>query len=165
QPDNAALAVAAAHLIGDGSDKAVRTGLAATVWPGRLQVIAEHPRVVLDGGHNPAAMVTAGAALRRLIGSERLGAQFAMLSGRAPVQLLAALRTLRPDAVVFTEPASAHGHAIPARDLAPMFGEDAEAILPAAAAVDRARMLAGRDGNVLVCGSFYVVGEILATAT
>jgi folylpolyglutamate synthase/dihydropteroate synthase len=45
-----------------------------------------------------------------------------------------------------------------------MFGGAAEAILPAAAALDRARMLAGRDGNVLVCGSFYVVGEILAAA-
>jgi len=87
-----------------------------------------------------------------------------MLSERDPVQLLAALRTLRPDAAVFTEPASAGGHAIPARDLAAMFGGDAEAVLPAPAALDRARMLAGRDGNVLVCGSFYVVGEILATA-
>jgi folylpolyglutamate synthase/dihydropteroate synthase len=87
-----------------------------------------------------------------------------MLSERDPVLLLAALRTLRPDAAVFTEPASAGGHAIPAKDLATMFGGAAEAILPAAAALDRARMLAGRDGNVLVCGSFYVVGEILAAA-
>jgi len=164
QPDNAALAVATAHALDDIDDGAVRLGLAQTTWPGRLQVIATSPRVVLDGGHNPAAMTKSGVSLRRLIGSERLVTVFAMLSERDPVQLLAALRTLRPDAAVFTEPASAGGHAIPARDLAAMFGGDAEAVLPAPAALDRARMLAGRDGNVLVCGSFYVVGEILATA-
>src|SRR6266705_514822 len=128
QPLNAALAVAAAHALDHVDDSAVRRGLACTSWPGRLQLIATRPRVILDGGHNPGAMTKSGAALRRLIGSERLVAVFAMLSERDPVQLLAALRTLRPDVAVFTEPASAGGHAIPARDLAAVFGGDAEAI-------------------------------------
>src|SRR6266446_907456 len=117
QPANAALAVAVAHLLGVVGEDAVRDGLASTRWPGRLQVVGQRPRVILDGGHNPAAMVKAGAALRRLIGSERLVVVFAMLSERDPVKLLQALRTLRPDAVVFTEPASAHGHAIPRKAL------------------------------------------------
>jgi dihydrofolate synthase/folylpolyglutamate synthase len=162
QPDNAALAVATAHALDDVDDKAVRLGLAQTKWPGRLQVIAAAPRVVLDGGHNPAAMTKSGLSLRRLIESERLVTVFAMLSERDPLLLLAALRTLSPDAAVFTEPASAGGHAIPARDLAAMFGSGAEAVVPASAALERAKSLAGRDGNVLVCGSFYLVGEILA---
>ena len=162
QPDNAALAVATAHVLDDLGDEAVRHGLAETTWPGRLQVIAKRPRVVVDGGHNPAAMTKSGISLRRLIGSERLVTVFAMLSERDPVQLLAALRTLRPDAAVFTEPASAGGHAIPASELATMFGDGAEAVLPAGQALDRARALAGQHGNVLVCGSLYLVGEILA---
>src|SRR5437773_5426734 len=69
QPANAALAVAAAHLLGVVGDDPIREGLASTHWPGRLQVIGQHPRVIVDGGHNPAAMVKAGTALRRLIGS------------------------------------------------------------------------------------------------
>jgi dihydrofolate synthase / folylpolyglutamate synthase len=162
QPTNAALAVAAAEALGDATDDAIRKGLASTIWPGRLQVIASHPRVILDGGHNPAAMTKSGAALRRLIGAERLVTVFAMLSERDPVLLLAALRTLRPDAAVFTEPASAAGHAISADELADVYGPGAEAVRPARDAVGRARELAGPDGNVLVCGSFYLVGEILA---
>ena len=165
QPANAALAVAAAHLLGDVTDDEVRTGLASTRWPGRLQVIANQPRVVLDGGHNPAAMVKAGAALRGLIGTDRLIAVFAMLSEREPGQLLAALRTLSPDAAVFTEPASAAGHAISADVLAETYGSDGYAVLPAAAALDRARELARPQGNVLVCGSLYLVGEILALSS
>jgi dihydrofolate synthase/folylpolyglutamate synthase len=162
QPANAALAVAAAHHLGAGEDAFVRAGLAATCWPGRLQVIGERPRVVLDGGHNPAAMVKAGAALRKLIGAETLVAVFAMLSERDPRLVLAALRTLRADAVVFTEPASAQGHAIAAAKLAEVWGAGAETAVPAEAALSRARELAGRSGNVLVCGSLYLVGEVLS---
>jgi len=162
QPLNASLAVATAHVLEDIGDAAVREGLASTRWPGRLQLISSDPRVILDGGHNPAAMVKAGSALRQLIGTEKLVAVFAMLSERDPVQLLAALRTLKPEAVVFTEPASAAGHAVPAGDLAKLYGAGAHATRPASAAIALAKELAGRDGNVLVCGSLYLVGEILA---
>jgi dihydrofolate synthase/folylpolyglutamate synthase len=165
QPANAALAVAAAHLLNDVSDLDIRAGLALTRWPGRLQVIANEPRVILDGGHNPAAMVKAGIALRGLIGSERLVAVFSMLSERDPAGLLAALRTLNPDAAVFTEPASAAGHAVSADVLAEMFGASGTAVRPAAMALERARELAGPNGNVLVCGSLYLVGEILALSS
>ena len=162
QPANAALAVAAAHALDNVPNEAAGRGLGATRWPGRLQVIAQDPRVILDGGHNPAALVKAGAALRALIGDERLVTVFAMLSERDPVQLLAALKTLRPDAAVFTEPASAGGHAVAAETLAAIYGAGAESSRPAAAALHRARELAGREGSVLVCGSLYLVGEILA---
>jgi dihydrofolate synthase/folylpolyglutamate synthase len=162
QPLNAALAVAAAHALNQVDDGAVRRGLACTSWPGRLQLIATRPRVILDGGHNPAAMTKSGAALRRMIGSERLVAVFAMLSERDPEQLLSALRTMRPDAVLFTEPDSAHGHAVSAAELAARYGAAGSAVVPAPAALERAKELAGPGGNVLVCGSLYLVGEILA---
>ena len=165
QPANAALAIAAAHLLDTVTDDDIRSGLHSTRWRGRLQVIANQPRVILDGGHNPAAMRKAGATLRRLIGAERLVAVFAMLSERDPVQLLAALRTLNPDAAVFTEPRSARGHAVPADALAEAYGPQGHAVVPAAAALERARELAGPNGNVLVCGSLYLVGEILALSS
>lgn len=161
QPANAALAIASAHLMTDVSEPAVRSGLAQVAWPGRLQVVAEDPRVILDGGHNPAAMVKAGTSLRALIGRERLVAVFGMLSERDPQLLLSALRTMRPDAVVFTEAASAGGHAIPGAHLASLYGPGAEAVPGAEAALSRAREIAGSAGNVLVCGSLYLVGEVL----
>jgi dihydrofolate synthase/folylpolyglutamate synthase len=164
QPSNAALAIGAAHVLDEVTDEAVRRGLATTHWPGRLQLISSEPRVILDGGHNPAAMLKTGIALRRLIGTEKLVAVFAMLGERDPVQLIAALRTLKPDSVVFTEPASAGGHAVPAGDLAKIYGDGAHATRPASAALEQARELAGPAGNVLVCGSLYLVGEILGAS-
>ena len=165
QPANAALAVAAAVALGDSTDDSVRRGLASMIWPGRLQLIAHRPRIILDGGHNPAAMTKSGTAVRRLIGSERLVVVFGMLSERDPIHLLAALRKMDPAAVVFTEPESAAGHAIHAEQLADIYGAGAQAVTPASAALERAKELAWADGNVLVCGSLYLVGEILAQAT
>ena len=164
QPANAALAVASAHLMDRVADDAVRRGLAAVVWPGRLQVVGRRPRVILDGGHNPAAMTKAGASLRALIGDERLVALFAMLSERDPHQLFVALRTLAPDAVVFTAATGAAGHAVDPVQLASIYGPGGEAASHPAAALARAKHLAGADGNVLVCGSLYLVGEVLAMA-
>jgi folylpolyglutamate synthase/dihydropteroate synthase len=69
---------------------------------------------------------------------------------------------MSPAAVVFTEPASAAGHVIEASSLAQMYGKGAEARPHAGEALARARELAGSDGNVLVCGSLYLAGEVLA---
>ena len=162
QPANAALAVAAAHALGEVGDEAVRAGLATARWPGRLQVISTSPRVVVDGGHNRAALARAGESLRRLIGEERLVIVFGMLSERDPNQLLPELRAMSPDAVVFTEPASAAGHVIGAGVLADLYGGGAESRPSAEDALARATELAGPDGNVLVCGSLYLAGEVLA---
>jgi dihydrofolate synthase/folylpolyglutamate synthase len=164
QPANAALAVAAAHVMAQVSDDAIHRGLAGVVWPGRLQVVGERPRVILDGGHNPAAMTKAGASLRALIGGERLVALFAMLSERDPNLLFAALRTLAPDAVVFTEATGAAGHAVDPAQLASLWGPGGEAVSRPEPGLARAKQLAGIDGNVLVCGSLYLVGEVLAMA-
>ncbi len=69
---------------------------------------------------------------------------------------------MRPDAAVFTEAESAGTHAVSATHLAEVYGSHGEAVTPAAAALARARELAGTNGNVIVCGSLYLVGEILA---
>ena len=81
---------------------------------------------------------------------------------RTYATLLEALGTLRPEAVVFTEPASARGHAIRPESLAALYGAGAQVARPASAAVDLARALAGPAGNVLVGGSLYLVGEVLS---
>jgi len=58
QGENAALALALARDLG-ASDAAVRTGFAATRWPGRLEVLDADPLTVIDVGHTPAAIKAA----------------------------------------------------------------------------------------------------------
>ncbi len=140
---------------------AVRDGLARTRWRGRLEWVAGDPPVLLDGAHNPAGVATL----------------LAYLDGRndpPPVLLFAAMRDkdldamLRPlaersIAVVATEPRVRR--AASARDLATAaraWCARIETVEDPAEAIARARSLARPSGWVLVAGSLYLVGEVLA---
>lgn len=61
QLDNAACAIALLEAAVHGGvsvdEAAVREGLRSVVWEGRLEVLEDAPRVLLDGAHNPAASV------------------------------------------------------------------------------------------------------------
>lgn len=64
QQENLRLALRAVELLREAglaiSNDAITEGLAEVRWPGRFEVIGEHPRVVLDGAHNvPAALALA----------------------------------------------------------------------------------------------------------
>ena len=60
QVENTAMAIAACEILnGNGlaqlSEKEIFSGIANVRWPGRLEVITERPRVILDGAHNLGA--------------------------------------------------------------------------------------------------------------
>lgn len=47
--------------------ESIQQGLAATVWPGRLEVISRHPLILLDGAHTPHAVNRLVESLRALV--------------------------------------------------------------------------------------------------
>lgn len=159
QPGNAALAVAAARELGAGPE-AIRSGIAATRWPGRLEIVAESPRVLIDGGHNPAALDRLVPYLRQLLGDRPLGLVFGAMDDKDLPAMLGRLRELSPKVAVFTRAGSAADRAAGPALLAGIWGQAAEAVEPPAAALSRARQQVGPEGIVLVCGSLYLVGEI-----
>src|SRR5437762_8537937 len=59
QLQNALNALAAARLLQDRGfripDEALTTGIANTVWPGRLEKLQSAPDIYVDGAHNPGA--------------------------------------------------------------------------------------------------------------
>ncbi len=60
QVDNAALAVSCCEVLQRQGyaipEEAIREGLLAVNWPGRLEVVSKEPYLVLDGAHNLAAV-------------------------------------------------------------------------------------------------------------
>ena len=152
QAMNAALAVAAAHALGETPD-----GLAEARWPGRLELVADHPPVLLDGGHNPAALARLAEDVPRLADGRPVTVVFGTMADKDITAGLAELRRLRPAGIVFT--AAQSPRAARPGDLAAAWG-GGEVVLPATAAADRGVELAGPRGLVLVCGSLYVVGEV-----
>jgi dihydrofolate synthase / folylpolyglutamate synthase len=167
QTRNAALAVAAAHLLLGGLDPGrVRTGLAAVEVPGRLQVVRRHPLVIADGAHNAPGMTTMVASLAALERPRPRVALLAILRDKRVDEMLATLLPL-VDAVVCTrahEPRclSAEEVAAHVRDhgLEPVATIDDP--VEAYAAALRA---AGPDGSLLVTGSLYLLEDLAGVLT
>ncbi|HLV97711.1 MAG TPA: folylpolyglutamate synthase/dihydrofolate synthase family protein [Ktedonobacterales bacterium] len=76
QLENATAAIAAAEQLQQAGasidEAAIRQGLQAVNWPGRLQVIGQQPWVVVDGTHNADSFAKLFAALRRHFPFKRL---------------------------------------------------------------------------------------------
>lgn len=87
QAENAATAIAAVELfLGSGKrpirDEILRSALADSTSPGRLQILSKEPLVVLDGAHNPAGAKTLSKAIVSHFGSPRAIGLISMLSDK-----------------------------------------------------------------------------------
>lgn len=80
-----------------------REGMRSTAWPGRLEMISESPRLLLDGAHNPEGAETLAEALRTVYRYDKLHMLIAMMPTK---QHEGVLRHLLPlaDSLIVTEP-------------------------------------------------------------
>lgn len=173
QTENAALAVACAKALeGFGLDEAaIRRGLAEAVWPGRMQrlregclaaLLPEGWELWLDGGHNAAA----GEALARLLDgwSDRpLAMVYGMLNTKSAQGFLKPLARQARDLYAVQipgEPASLS--AAEAAAAARESGFEAQEAVSVAAALSALTAQGGPPRRVLICGSLYLAGRVLA---
>jgi len=150
---NAAVALAVLRLLGV-QERFARSGVRRVRWPGRLERAGRRPTVVLDVAHNAQGC----RALRRALeGIRRPVVVLGVLRGKQVAAMVRALEPLRPR-FVWCRPATGRG--TDPRIHAARFGG---VVVPDPIdALRSARMLAGRAGTVVVCGSFFVVGPIRA---
>jgi dihydrofolate synthase/folylpolyglutamate synthase len=158
QAANAALAVATAKALGVTDPEAIARGLAAARSPGRLEAFLGEPIVLLDGGHNPAALAALRESLDELRERRRLVVVFGMMADKDLAGAERELRAMRPARVIFTAVQSPRA-ADPA-SLAASWDGPQRVIKPAGTALEAAIDDAGPDGLVLACGSLYLVGEV-----
>jgi dihydrofolate synthase/folylpolyglutamate synthase len=163
QAANAALAVAAAHALGDATPAAVRQGVEEARWPGRLELAGE--RLLLDGAHNEDGLRELTASLRRLVGDAPVVVVFGAMADKDLDAMLAQLRRMQPERVVFTSASSAGLRAAPPDQLASRWALGSEVVPDASQALARARQIAGPEGWVVACGSLYLVGELLVSGS
>jgi dihydrofolate synthase/folylpolyglutamate synthase len=167
QVDNACLAIATVECLrGRGgwiTEEALRSGLGAARWEGRLERVALGPDIFLDGAHNPAAARALAAAIRDMKGSYgKCIFVVGILADKDARGILAELLPLA-DEVVLTRPQYSR-----AMDLSTLASE-ARAFRPSLScapsvdeAISAARGLAGPDDLIVITGSLYVVGEARA---
>jgi dihydrofolate synthase/folylpolyglutamate synthase len=166
QGDNAAAALAAAEaFFGEPlREEVVAEGLAATTVPGRMEVVARRPLVVLDGAHNPAGARAAGVTLAEDFAlSNRVIVVMGCLRGRDPLEMLQGLGPERIDHLIACPAPSPRGLPVEAvAEAARSLGLAAEEAASVASALETARRLAAPTDLVLVTGSLYVVGAARA---
>lgn len=84
-------------------DEDLLEGLRAAAWAGRLEMISEQPRLLVDGAHNPEGAATLAQALRETYTYERVHLMMGMLSTKNHTDYL---RHILPivDTLILTEP-------------------------------------------------------------
>jgi dihydrofolate synthase/folylpolyglutamate synthase len=163
QVRNAACALAALRELPESlPPDAVARGLENTTWPGRFQIVAESPLLVLDGAHNEAAMEALLATWRGLLASRGLDPARAHLVFGAVVDKdiagMAAL-LIRAFASVTLVPLASERSADPAKLVPHFAGLRCETVDSLA----EWRPIDSRP--VLMTGSLFLVGEMLARLT
>ena len=170
QAQNAAVAVRACEITRQRglpiATDAVRRGLSRVRWPGRLERLGSSPEVLLDAAHNVAGTTALAEALAERDARDGRPRErvlvVAVTDGRDPASLFSPLAA-SVDRVVVTRAATPRAQE-PAQVAARLAGtgltvEHCEDLRRALA---RARDLAGREGQVVVAGSLYLVGDARA---
>ena len=164
QAENAATAIAAVEMFLGGrpiADEVLRSALADSLSPGRLQVVSKEPLIVLDGAHNPAGLRSLRRSIEWHFKPEKTTALVAMLADK-DVESAADVLAETFDQFVVTEVEGPR--ALPAEDLAEVLRAKGAKVIEVnssiSSAYDMASRLAGEDA-MFVTGSLYLVGAVL----
>jgi dihydrofolate synthase/folylpolyglutamate synthase len=139
---------------------ALPSAVARTRWPGRLQRLPGRPALLVDGAHNPAAARALADALRTR------GPFVLVFAAMADKDIGEMGRTLFPLAAEVVLTRVKDRRAASPEEIARRVGAPARRAHKArtvAAALARARELAGPDGLVVAAGSLYLAGEVLGS--
>jgi len=167
QAGNCGLALAAIDILrGDGLDcpeDKVTAGLASTRIPGRMQLVHERPKVLVDGAHNPAAIT----ALMKCVGAhvpyDSMVCIFGCCSDKDVEEMLDRV-SLGADKVIFTKSTS-NPRAMEPQELQRRFAERSGKMSQIGETLKEALELAGRavsrEDLICITGSFYLVGDAI----
>lgn len=140
-------------------DEAILSGIAATRFPARIEVLRRDPLVIVDGAHNPDGARALAAALRDA-GLSGLTAVLGLLNGKQPDEVL---RVLAPCfSHVYTVRADSP-RALSAEELAKLAKRHFAHVEPCGSVGEALRLACGDAPNgLVVCGSLYLAAEARA---
>lgn len=160
---NASAAVGAVEALSrsnfDVSETAIARGFADVRWPGRLEVMQEHPLVVLDSAKDAEAMRALAEAVMELP-HEKLVAVVSISGDKNIPEMIRNLSRVVDRFIVTSH--TVMGRAAERERIgkqAERMGKPWESVERVEDAVDRALTLVGFDDMILITGSVFAVGE------
>lgn len=158
---NAAVAIAAVESLLDKplDEGMTREALADVRWPGRMEIVARHPTILLDGAHNPAGAEALAVALRELFVWGRLHLVISVSANKDVDGIVRELAPLADIAYAAKNASERTGDALPIAERFGALGKPVEIFDSIASALDAARAAAGEDDLIVVTGSLYTVAD------
>jgi dihydrofolate synthase/folylpolyglutamate synthase len=166
QLENAMCALLAIEILQDNgwrvTKRAVREGLARVIWRGRLELLSERPMVLADVAHNPPAMKIIKENLQELFPEKRFLVVLGILSNKNYVEMLNEVGNFAK-VIYLTKPITER-----AADPKLLASEVSKQglnfkVIPVVKEAYKYALSQARPGEVvLVTGSHYTVGEVMA---
>ncbi|URN92891.1 MAG: bifunctional folylpolyglutamate synthase/dihydrofolate synthase [Candidatus Pristimantibacillus lignocellulolyticus] len=108
QRQNAAVAMMAIEILRQYqalivSDEDLLDGMKMTTWPGRLEMIGQQPRLLIDGAHNPEGAAALASALQTTYKYEKLHLVMGMIENKSHHDTFKHILPLA-DTLILTEP-------------------------------------------------------------
>lgn len=163
QVHNAAVALASLECLHDSlpvTAAQMRAGLQSVHWPGRLDIVSTHPLVILDGAHNIQALQALLAELPDLAPNRRPLFLFGVMRDKEWRPMVSALEQMAAEVVVT---AVAQSRAEDPYAVQRAFSADCS-VRTVEGAAEACRQLLHQVGSqdvIVVCGSLFLVGEVL----
>lgn len=138
----------------------IRKGIKDVQWPGRFEIVARAPYIVLDGAQNRASANALARAAKRLLRYRNL---ILVLGISKDKDISGILDELLPisDSIILTRARVAERAAEPSKikELIKTADKDIFLTKGVEEALDKARSIADPEDAILVTGSLFVVGE------
>ncbi|GIQ70183.1 bifunctional folylpolyglutamate synthase/dihydrofolate synthase [Xylanibacillus composti] len=173
QIDNAAVALMTLEVLRQFyalvvDDDVLLEGLAETRWPGRMELLQHHPRLLVDGAHNPEGAARLVETLQQVYSYRKLRLMLGLLETKNHSEYLEHILPI-VDTIVITEPAfrkarSADSLEQSVQSWVQRTGRPLEVIKESdwKAALARLTSSTAEDDLAVVTGSLYLISDVRA---
>lgn len=146
------------------TENTILSGIQKAAIPGRMEIMSEHPLVLIDGGHNPGCAEALRSMLLQNLPGRRITAVIGMMSDKDSMTYLKDVTGLFQQ-IIAVKPDGPRG--LPAEELA----KEAEQLRPRESSqsiytadsvrqgLELALSSSAENDVIVVCGSFIVAGE------
>lgn len=139
---------------------AIREGIEMSVMPGRMELIKKRPVIILDGGHNEGCAKALSEFIKKHLADKRIVMVSSMMSDKDYISYLS---IVAPLADIFIATRVDMLRALPSDELmlsANKYCKNCHDIPIPSKAISDARNIIQPDDALIVCGSFYLAGEV-----
>jgi len=146
----------------DLNETVIRKGLQNVNWIGRMQVIHEHPTVLIDGAHNEEGINLLVKSISEIYSDRRLLVVLAILRDKKLEQMISQISNLANKLIISKNKSKRAAEIEDQVRFAEKYSSDYETSKDVVTATRRALEQANPEDVIIITGSLYTISEVLA---